>query len=242
MAPAAGGAATGEGVVTGTPAYMSPEQARGERVDARSDVWAFGCVVYEMLTARQAFGRATLAETLAAILEHEPDWERLPSNVPVGIRRMLRRCLERDSRRRLHHIADARIEIRGCRQRSRGKRPGPGERVESPPGASAWRLDRRAGACVGRGAGRMVPAAAVRTCRSCAWSRSRRHGRPIHGPSRSHPTGGASRSWPITTGNPRCGCGHSTPRTHTHCRARKGRAGRSGRPTAARLGSSRTAS
>ena len=67
--------------------------------------------VYEMLTARPAFGRATSAETLAAILEREPDWERLPSNVPAGIRRMLRRCLERDPRRRLHHIADARIEI-----------------------------------------------------------------------------------------------------------------------------------
>ncbi len=109
--PAAGGPATGEGVVTGTPAYMSPEQARGERVDSRTDVWAFGCVVYEMLTARKAFGRDTLAETLAAVLEREPDWERLPSNVPAGIRRMLRRCLEREARRRLHHIADARLEI-----------------------------------------------------------------------------------------------------------------------------------
>jgi serine/threonine protein kinase len=103
--------ASNEGAVTGTPAYMSPEQARGQRVDARGDVWAFGCVVYEMLTAHQAFGRTTIAETLAAIQEREPDWGRLPSNLPVSIRRMLRRCLERDSRRRLHHIADARLEI-----------------------------------------------------------------------------------------------------------------------------------
>ena len=105
------GAASQEGVVSGTPAYMSPEQARGQHVDTGSDVWAFGCVVYEMLTARPAFGHATLAETLAADVEHEPDWDRLPSNVPASIRRMLRRCLARDSRRRLHHIADARIEI-----------------------------------------------------------------------------------------------------------------------------------
>jgi serine/threonine protein kinase/Tol biopolymer transport system component len=110
-APVVGDAASSDGVVMGTPAYMSPEQARGQRVDARSDVWAFGCVLYEMLTAHAAFGRATLAETLAAILEHEPDWERLPPNVPAGIRRMLRRCLERDPRRRLHDVADARIEI-----------------------------------------------------------------------------------------------------------------------------------
>jgi serine/threonine protein kinase len=109
--PTVGGAVNSDGAATGTPAYMSPEQARGERVDTRSDVWAFGCVLYEMLTARPAFGRETLADTFAGILEHGPDWDRLPPNVPVGIRRLLRRCLERDSRRRLHHIADARIEI-----------------------------------------------------------------------------------------------------------------------------------
>jgi serine/threonine protein kinase/Tol biopolymer transport system component len=102
---------TPEGVVAGTPTYMSPEQARGQRVDERSDIWAFGCVLYELLTARSAFGRATIAETLVAILEREPDWELLSPTVPAGIRRVLRRCLEKDRRRRLHHIADARIEI-----------------------------------------------------------------------------------------------------------------------------------
>ncbi|MEP6918761.1 MAG: protein kinase, partial [Acidobacteriota bacterium] len=104
-------ALTPEGGVIGTPAYMSPEQARGHSVDRRCDVWAFGCVLYEMLTARPAFGRATIADTLAAILEREPDWERLPPNVPASIRRVLRRCLEKDPRRRLHHIADARLEV-----------------------------------------------------------------------------------------------------------------------------------
>jgi Tol biopolymer transport system component len=86
-----------EPAVAGTPGYMSPEQARGERVDARSDIWAFGCLVYEMLAGQPARG--------------EPDLARLPPDVPIGIRRMLRRCLEPDVRRRLHHIADARIEI-----------------------------------------------------------------------------------------------------------------------------------
>ena len=111
VVPTGSGGATPEGGITGTPAYMSPEQARGRSIDRRSDVWAFGCVLYEMLTARPAFGRATIAETLAAILEREPDWERLPPGLPASIRRVLRRCLEKDPRRRLHHIADARIEI-----------------------------------------------------------------------------------------------------------------------------------
>jgi serine/threonine protein kinase len=101
----------GEGLVAGTPAYMSPEQARGERVDQRADVWAFGCVLYEMLAGQRAFGGTTISETLGAVLEREPDWQALPQTVPHGIRRLLRRCLEQDPNRRLHHMADARIEI-----------------------------------------------------------------------------------------------------------------------------------
>ena len=100
-----------DGAIAGTPAYMSPEQARGERVDQRADVWAFGCVLYEMLTGRRPFGGASLSDTLAAIQEREPDWQQVPPTVPDGIRRLLRRCLERDPKRRLHHMADARIEI-----------------------------------------------------------------------------------------------------------------------------------
>jgi Tol biopolymer transport system component len=103
--------ATRRGVIAGTPAYMSPEQARGDIVDERSDVWAFGCVLYEMLTGRPVFGSTTMAETLAAILERDPDWNRLSPATPASLRRVLRRCLEKDPRRRLHHIADARIEI-----------------------------------------------------------------------------------------------------------------------------------
>jgi len=104
-------AAIREGLIAGTPAYMSPEQARGERLDQRADIWAFGCVLYEMLARRRPFGRATIPETIEAILEGHPDWQELPATVPAGIRRVLRRCLEPDPTRRLHHIADARIEI-----------------------------------------------------------------------------------------------------------------------------------
>jgi Tol biopolymer transport system component len=108
---ATGGAGSGEGLVAGTPGYMSPEQVSGQRSDARSDVWAFACVLYEMLTGHQTFRGATIAETSAAILESQPDWDRLPASVPVGVRRVLRRCLQRDIRRRLHHIADVRIGL-----------------------------------------------------------------------------------------------------------------------------------
>ena len=102
---------------------MSPEQVRGDRVDARTDVWAFGCLLYEMLTGHPAFGRSTVAETLSAVMEDEPDWARLPTSVPVGVRRLLRRCLARDPRRRLHHIADARLEMRTTPSPSRAAMP-----------------------------------------------------------------------------------------------------------------------
>jgi len=99
------------GVVAGTPAYMSPEQARGQAVDKRTDIWAFGCVFYEMLTGRPAFPGATISDTLAAILDREPDWSALPTMIAPGVCVLLRRCLQKDASRRLHDIADARIEI-----------------------------------------------------------------------------------------------------------------------------------
>ena len=100
---------THEGIILGTAAYMSPEQARGKAVDKRTDIWAFGCVLFEMLTGRFAFARATISDTIVAILEREPEWGSL--DVPAGLRRLLQRCLEKDPNRRLHDIADARIEI-----------------------------------------------------------------------------------------------------------------------------------
>src|SRR2546427_3733566 len=102
---------TEDGRILGTPAYMSPEQARGKTVDKRADVWAFGCVLYELLTARRAFGGETLTETIAAVLEREPDWQALPPSTSAKIRDLLRRCLQKDPQRRLRDIGDVRIEI-----------------------------------------------------------------------------------------------------------------------------------
>jgi Tol biopolymer transport system component/tRNA A-37 threonylcarbamoyl transferase component Bud32 len=103
--------ATEAGRIVGTAAYMSPEQARGQPIDKRTDIWAFGCVLYEMLTGRRAFPGATATDTLAAIIEREPDWSALPPATPPAVSRLLRRCLEKDPKRRLHDIADARIEL-----------------------------------------------------------------------------------------------------------------------------------
>jgi eukaryotic-like serine/threonine-protein kinase len=104
-------AATETGRALGTPAYMSPEQARGLAVDKRTDIWAFGCVVFEMLTGRRAFEGATVSDTLVRILDSEPDWAKLPAQTPGPIRTLLERCLRKDPHKRLHDIADARIEI-----------------------------------------------------------------------------------------------------------------------------------
>jgi tRNA A-37 threonylcarbamoyl transferase component Bud32 len=102
---------TKEGALVGTVAYVSPEQAMGERVDARTDIWAFGCLLYEMLTARRAFPGVAVADTLGAVMRGEPDWTALPAETPPQVRTLLRRCLEKDRARRLADIGDARLEI-----------------------------------------------------------------------------------------------------------------------------------
>ncbi len=102
---------TREGTILGTTRYMSPEQSRGHAVDKRTDIWAFGCVLYEMLTGRPLFAGETTSDTLAAVLKQEPDWQALPADTPPGIRSLLRRCLKKALVDRLHDIADARIEI-----------------------------------------------------------------------------------------------------------------------------------
>jgi eukaryotic-like serine/threonine-protein kinase len=104
-------AATAVGTIMGTAAYMSPEQARGRAVDKRSDIWSFGTVLYEMLTGRRLFDGEDVSDTLANILKQEPDWSALPSATPVSIRRVLRRCLAKDPRVRLHDMGDVRIEL-----------------------------------------------------------------------------------------------------------------------------------
>lgn len=102
---------TRDGIVLGTASYMSPEQSRGHAVDRRTDIWAFGCVLYEMLTGHPSFAGGTISDTLAAVLKQEPDWQALPADTPPGVRSLLRRCLRKDPVDRLHEIADARIEI-----------------------------------------------------------------------------------------------------------------------------------
>ena len=102
---------THDGVILGTTGYMSPEQARGRPVDKRTDIWAFGCVLYQMLAGRMAFAGETISDTLAAILEREPKWQALPPELPASVARLLHRCLEKDLTRRLRDIGDARIEI-----------------------------------------------------------------------------------------------------------------------------------
>ena len=106
------------GVLLGTAGYMSPEQARGQEVDERSDIWSFGCVLWECLTQRLLFGGETASDSIGAILHTEPDWTRLPEDTPPAMRRLLRRCLAKDPRKRLHHIADARIELEETDQSS----------------------------------------------------------------------------------------------------------------------------
>ena len=104
-------AATAPGRIMGTAAYMSPEQARGRPVDGRTDVWAFGCVLYEMLAGKKAFPGDTVSDTIAAIIEREPDWGALPAAVPPEIRALLRRCLQKSVKRRLRNMGDAWLEI-----------------------------------------------------------------------------------------------------------------------------------
>ena len=99
------------GVILGTAAYMSPEQARGKAADKRSDIWAFGAVLYEMLTGKRAFEGDEISDTLANILKSQPDWSALPADTPPAIRRVLQRCLEKDPKRRTHDIADARLDL-----------------------------------------------------------------------------------------------------------------------------------
>jgi tetratricopeptide (TPR) repeat protein len=102
---------SGEGRIVGTPAYMSPEQAQGKHVDKRTDIWSFGCLLYELLTGLRAFRGENTTETLAKILEREPDWQALPSATPAKVRELLLRCLQKEPQRRLNDITEAQVEI-----------------------------------------------------------------------------------------------------------------------------------
>src|SRR4051794_25250045 len=104
-------APTFDGVLLGTAPYMSPEQARGKAVDKRTDIWAFGCVLYEMLSGRRAFTGDTMTDVLAKIVERDPDWATLPTSTPPHVVRLLRRCLEKNPKTRLRDIGDASVEL-----------------------------------------------------------------------------------------------------------------------------------
>ena len=132
------GLETMAGQIVGTPGYMSPEQARGGAVDHRTDIWAFGCILYELLTGKRAFAGVTVSETIAAVLEHDPDWQALPAKTPAKIRELLRRCLKKDAVRRLASISDARRTIEEVRRgRNRWRAAAFGTAVLAALGLSA---------------------------------------------------------------------------------------------------------
>jgi eukaryotic-like serine/threonine-protein kinase len=111
MSPTLTGLATQAGMILGTAAYMSPEQAKGKRVDRRADIWAFGCLLFEMLSGSRCFAGETVTDVLASVLKEDPDWSRLPADTPQAIRRLLERCLTKDPRERLQAIGEARIAL-----------------------------------------------------------------------------------------------------------------------------------
>ena len=117
-------AMTQAGVILGTAAYMAPEQARGNTLDRRADIWAFGCVLYEMLTGRRAFDGASAVEVISNVLKTDPEWAALPAETPTVVRSLLRRCLQRDSSRRLRDAADARFQIEEALSDSGNAEPG----------------------------------------------------------------------------------------------------------------------
>ncbi len=121
---------TEDGRILGTPTYMSPEQTRGKPVDKRTDIWAFGCVLYELLVGQRAFQADTVSDTLAKVLEREPDWKALPPATPAKVRDLLRRCLEKDVNRRLRDIGDGRIELLDAVSSATQQRISPSERFK----------------------------------------------------------------------------------------------------------------
>ena len=114
QSPTLTAAATQMGVIMGTAAYMSPEQAKGKPVDHRADIWAFGVVLYEMLTGQRAFDGETVSETLADVMKTDPNWERLPAGVPAVLDNILRRCLQRDPHQRVRDVGDVRLAMDGA--------------------------------------------------------------------------------------------------------------------------------
>ena len=137
QSPTLTAAATQMGVIMGTAAYMSPEQARGSAADKRADIWAFGCVLFEMLTAQRVFKGGTVSDVLAAVLRVDPEWQTLPPDVHPRLRLMLERCLEKKPKNRYHDIADARVDVQAVLADPQGGRP---PEPEAIPTAPPWGL------------------------------------------------------------------------------------------------------
>jgi serine/threonine protein kinase/WD40 repeat protein len=135
-------AMTRPGIILGTAAYMSPEQAKGKSADKRADIWAFGCILYECLTGKKAFEGETVTETLAAILRGDPDWHALPDSTPSDIKVLMRRCLNKNAKQRIHDAADARIELEEARSAEKelsNVEPGMSS-MWKPSGAVLWTI------------------------------------------------------------------------------------------------------
>lgn len=131
--------ATLAGVLLGTAAYTSPEQAKGKPTDRLADIWAFGCVLYEKLTGRTAFSAETVTDTLAAVIRAEPDWSQLPAATPIRVRVLLQRCLRKDAKQRLQAIGDARISL----DEVLAGAPEPSSIAATPVSVPIWRLAQR---------------------------------------------------------------------------------------------------
>ena len=139
---------TGVGMILGTAGYMAPEQAKGRAADKRADIWAFGVVVFEMLTGKRLFTGETVSDTLASVLKTEPDWGAVPATVPPRLRRLLRLCLDKDPKRRLRDIGDARVQIEHLLAGTPEETDGPGavRRRPVPQGVLPWAVAAALGA------------------------------------------------------------------------------------------------
>ena len=229
MAPTVTSAATRIGVVLGTAAYMAPEQAKGVPVDKRADIWAFGCVLFEMLTARAPFPGATSTEVVAAILEREPDWPALPAQTPVALRRLLKRCLHKDPDHRLHDIATRASSWKRWRRDVRDRRgPTHSTRPRLMTAAAVTLIASLAAGALGWFLRPSSPASRYRLEITTP---------PTNDASLAcRPTASRWSSWPDQAMSRSCGSARSTRRRRDRCRGPSGLPVRSGHRTAVRSG------
>ena len=187
-------AMTRAGMILGTAAYMAPEQARGNTVDRRADIWAFGCVLYEMLTGRRAFDGASAVEVISDVLKTDPEWAALPAGTPTVVRSLLRRCLQKDPSRRLRDAADARFQIEEALSDSGDADAGPHHRVQCAASADMVGSSGDCRECRCRGCVVVVLAPSGARSRGSPLRRSMRRRRRSRRRSRCHRTGKYSSS------------------------------------------------